>query len=234
MVGIDGLFGVGIGVGVVTSDIRVGTGLRVGNFSFNSGFVLLRLLVAVKPKSLTSISLYLPSTFPNSFQHLGFLGAFSCLGGFRGDHFISISEGGSFLVFLFLAGVLAIGLGEFFGWDCTAVGLGVGGGGDCSAWSLSSSIWLAWAAHCSAWHFLAWFPRLGNVNILLDTGLEIGLGMYLATGHIIVWHCLVCMALLTLQLGLSWCSARPLSCSAWSSLLILWWRLSLGSSWKWG
>ena len=76
-----------VGIVVETSGFRVGIGLRVGNFFFVSGFFLLPLLVTVKPKSLTFISLYFPSICANSFQHFGFLLAFSCLGGFLGGFF---------------------------------------------------------------------------------------------------------------------------------------------------
>ena len=84
-----------VGIVVETSGFRAGIGLRVGNFFFVSGFFLLPLLVTVKPKSLTSISLYFPSICANSFQHFGFLLAFSRLGGFWGD-FLGGSAGTNF------------------------------------------------------------------------------------------------------------------------------------------
>ena len=76
-----------VGIVVETSGFRVGIGLRVGNFFFVSDFFLLPLLENVNPKSRTSISLYFPSILVNSFQHFGFLLAFSFLGGFWGGFF---------------------------------------------------------------------------------------------------------------------------------------------------
>ena len=76
-----------VGNEVGTFCFRVGIGLRVGNLFFVSDLFLLPLLVTVKPKSLTSISLYFPSILVNSFQHFGFLLAFSCLGVFLGGFF---------------------------------------------------------------------------------------------------------------------------------------------------
>ena len=104
----------------------------------------------------------------------------------------------------------------------------------CSAWTvLRLSSWgsaRSWWGICSAWPssgcFLAssiwwWVPKLLAVIIGLRVGVTIGFGTYLATGHVIVWHCLVCRVLLKLGAWLLWCSAR------------LWMQLGLffGSAW---
>ena len=111
-------------------------------------------------------------------------------------------------------------------------------GAHCSAWPCCLGCWLGlktaccaggWLrglAHCSAWSIPGWlwaggWPMGLQVRIFSKNGFKIGVGRYLATGHFLVWHCIVCRVLLLEVLSwLLWCSARGWHCSAWSSKVV--------------
>ena len=120
--------------------------------------------------------------------------------------------------------------GGWLGTLFTTIGLG-GLDAHCSARPSCSGGWLGSAsAHCSARSLCSggWLgtsqgsaradggPVGLYVNIWSKTRDKIGLGMYLATGHVIVWHCFMCRVL---QVLVSWLHSGSvwLSCSAWSS-----------------
>ena len=128
------------------------------------------------------------------------------------------------------------------GWRCTALtSMVVAGSGlvCCSAWSCSIMVVVSLGLStsllgpCPAWHCSAWSSSSrfiaggrGEVPVAIMGGLVViwvrdpsGFTEYLATGHFVVWHCIICRVLLLEVLSwLLWCSARSWWCSAWSSM----------------